>query len=403
LALLIAPAARAQPLATRNARIYPVSGPVIENGTVLVESGRIRAVGADITVPAGAQVIDARGHVVMPGIVDANARFGLRGPANEQVSEVTPEARVLDLIDPHSPDLKRALQFGVTTACVTPGTANTIGGLCAVLKTAGETRQGMTLAGAAAVRAALGEDVPAGNSGFRTFGVSESLTSIYARRPNSRMAALWELRHALFQASRAPRLAAVLKGELPLRVHARIENDIRAALTLAEEFHVPRLILDECTEGYRVADLIASRRVPVVLGPFVDPHGPAREDEEACLNNAGILAARGVPVAFGSGGADPGELRSWAAFAVRYGLQPDAALRAITLQAASVAGVSARVGSLEPGKDADLLLLDGDPLDYRTFVEKTFVNGRLVYDKERSTFFSHVLRQRLQPPAGDEK
>src|SRR5262249_59966128 len=127
----------------------------------------------------------------------------------------------------------------------------------------------------------------------------------------------------------------------------RIENHIPPALTLAQEFPVPRLILDDCTEGYRVAELIATRRVPVVVGPFVDPHGPAREDEAACLNNAGLLAARGVPVAFGSAGDDPAKLRSWAAFAVRYGLKAETALRAITLEPAAIAGVADRVGSLE--------------------------------------------------------
>ncbi|MCS6861289.1 MAG: amidohydrolase family protein [Abditibacteriales bacterium] len=393
--LVIAPSAFADTLAIRNAKIYTVSGGVIEGGTVLVGNGKIKAVGQSVAVPSDATVIDATGKVVMPGIVDANARFGVRGMSNEQASEITSSVRACCFIDPRSPHFKRVVQAGVTTACITPGTANVVGGLCAVVKTSGSTVKDITLRDAVAVRAALGADVYAGNSSFRTFG-GDALANIYARRPNSRMATVWELRQALFQAQQAmvngqknnsstinhQPLTMILKGDLPLRIHARIENDIRVALTIAEEFKLPRVILDEASEAYKVADEIAARQIPVVLGPFADPQYVSPEGAELCLNTAGILADKGVKVAFGSNGGDATQLLTWAAFAVRNGLKPDIALRAITLTAAEIIGVADRVGSIEVGKDADLLILNGEPLDVTTRIEKVIVNGRVVHGAE---------------------
>jgi imidazolonepropionase-like amidohydrolase len=400
LSLVIGHSAFADTLAIRNARIYTVSGGVIDGGTVLIENGKIKAVGQNVAVPSGATVMDATGRVVMPGLVDANARFGVRGMSNEQASEITPHVRAAQFINPRSPDFKRVVQSGVTSACLTPGTANVVGGLCAVVKTSGGNLKDITLKDAVAVRASLGVDAYSGNSGFRTFGGGDALANIYARRPNSRMATVWELRKVLFDSRLSvlgsgfsgpqnpkPKtqnlksaLADVLTGELPLRIHARIENDIRVALTIAEEFKLPRVILDEASESYKVADEIAARKIPVVLGPFGDPQTFSPEGAELCLNTAGILADKGVKIAFGSNGGDATQLLTWAAFAVRNGLKSDIALRAVTLTAAEIIGVADRVGSLEVGKDADLLILNGEPLDVTTRVEKVIVNGKVVHD-----------------------
>lgn len=376
------PARPAEVLVIRNARIFPVCGPPIDHGTILIEGGRIRAVGGGIAIPPGARVVDATGLAVMPGIVDANARFGVRGSGNEESSEVTPEARVARLINARSPEFQRALQSGVTSACVTPGSANVVGGLCAVVKTVRRDGRTALLRDGVALRAALGADTYSGNSSFRFFGFGEGLTSIYLRRPNSRMAAVWELRKALYEAKRYGSLARVLAGELPLRLHAVIENDIRAALTIADEFGLSRVVIDQGTEAYRLAGELARRKVPVVLGPFENPHGLPSESAEVCLNSAGLLAAKGVRVAFGSNGANPGELLSWVALAVRHGMNPETALRAITLEAAAVAGVDDRVGSLEPGKDADLLVLSGEPWQVTTRILKVVVDGQVVHEND---------------------
>ena len=390
---LMSSAAVAQRMAIRNVRIVPVRGDVVANGIILIDGGKIRAVGVNVAIPAGFAVLDGGGATAMPGIVDANAHFGLRDTTNEQASEVTPQFNILAQLAPRSGDFQHALSYGVTTALLGPGSANVVGGECAVVKTAGQSLRRMLLRENAGLAAALGQDTYRGNGGFFRAN-PDGLANIYLRRPNSRMGAVWELRNALDHGStsrssdrahtgslRPPdlALAAVLQGRAPLRISARIENDIRAALSTTEEFHVPRVTLEEGCEAAKVADLLSSRHVSVVLGPLYDPQSEAPEEAGQLLNTPGILADKGILVAFGSNGDDPAPLLQWAALAVKYGMKPDAALRAITLDAAEICGVADRVGSLEAGKDADLLLLSGDPLELTTHIDKVLVNGLVVY------------------------
>jgi len=378
LMVVITPAASvADTLVLRNARIFTVRSGIIERGGILIRDGKIASVGKIGAVSPGATVIDLAGKAVMPGIVDANARFGMSRD-NEEAAEVTPGIRAKTLADLNSPEMKRALQAGVTTACFTPGSANVIGGICGVVKTGGRTRAEMSRRESPAVRASLGQDVFASNNSFRGPG-GEGLANITNRRPNSRMAAVWELRKALFEADRYPALAGMLAGKVPLRIHARTENDIRVVFTLMDEFNLKRVILDDAVEAYQVADQIAARRIPVVLGPFSDPQSSTPEGTDALLNTAGLLASKGIRIAFGSNGGDPGQLLSWAALAVRNGLSSELALRAITLSAAEIAGVADSVGSIEPGKDGDLLILSGDPLQITSRVEKVIIRGQVVH------------------------
>lgn len=380
-ALSLSAACSAQRLAIRNVRILPVRGEVIESGVIVIENGRIRAIGATVAIPAGVPILEGGGATVMPGLVDANAHFGLRDTANEQASEVTPQFDILAQAAPRSGDYQRALSYGITSALLGPASANVVGGECAVVKTAGRTLKGMLVRTGAGVRAALGQDTYRGNRGFFRSS-ADSLADIYIRRPNSRMAAVWELRNALDRSAGSRDLTAVRQGKTPLRIHARIENDIRAALTISEEFHVPRVVLEEGCEAYKVAGLLAARHVPVVLGPLYDPQSTAPEGAGPLLSTPGLLAEKGVPVAFGSNSDDPAPLLHWAALAAKYGMKPEAALRAVTLEAAEICGVADRVGSLEVGKDADILLLSGDPLELTTRIEKVLVNGQVVYRAE---------------------
>jgi hypothetical protein len=291
-----------------------------------------------------------------------------------------PRSRVdiLSQAAPRSGDFQRALSYGITSACLTPGSANVVGGRCAVMKTAGKSLQRMVLRDDVGVRAALGYDTASGNGGF--FRASpDSLANIYLRRPNSRMAAVWELRNALDKAAKSPVLAAVRQGKTPLRISARIENDIRAALTITDEFRIPHVTIDEGTEAYKVADLLAARNVSVVFGPIADPQSNGPEGAGPILNAPGLLAARGVTIAFGSNADDPAPLLHWAALAVKYGLNAESALRALTQDAAEICSVGDRIGTIEVGKDADLLVLSGDPLELTTHIEKVLVNGQVVY------------------------
>jgi len=368
-------------IAIRNARILPVSSPEIPVGTVLIVNGKIRAVGASVTIPAGATIIEGVGKVVIPGLVDAGARFGLGETANEQASEVTPSIHVLEQVNRHSPELRRALQSGVTTACFTPGPENIVGGLCGAAKTYVSNGEFLPLRDNTAILAALGEDTFNGNGSFLRANAG-NLSSIYLRRPNSRMGAVFELRHALDSLKLYPELKLVRMGALPLRIHATAANDIRAAVTIADEFKVPHIVIDDCIEGYRDLDILAARHIPVVLGPLFDPQLVSPERAATVLNNAGLLSDAGVPVAFGSHGGDETQLREYAIYAVRAGMKPDLALRALTLTAAEIGGVADRVGSLQDGKDADLLILSGDPLDLTSHIERVIVNGQVVYRAE---------------------
>ena len=177
-------------------------------------------------------------------------------------------------------------------------------------------------------------------------------------------------------------LALALRDEIPIHVNARRAITIRAALKVADEYDL-QLILKECTEGYKVAEQLAERRIPVVLGPFYYyPRGMEqyREGRKVNWNNAGILANAGVKVALASG-EQPGAINMLTAaiFAVRHGMQREEALKAVTITPAEILGVADRVGSLEKGKDADIVILNGDPLNVKTRVERVILNGNTVY------------------------
>ena len=401
LALLASPALAADVVAIKAKRVHTLApgaaaaGP----GVVILRDGRVEAIGASVAIPAGATVIEA--DEVIPGLVDAGAGYGLSGEANEQSSEVTPDFRAADSIDPNDRLFAQAAQSGVTTAYVGPGGSNVIAGLGAVVKTAGAPLVAdRLLTDRSALEATIGIEPSRGNNAPRGGGP----LNLYARRPTTRMGIVWLLRRSFTDVIAAPPDAPVLEpavtaagrgilrevteGAVPIRVSARQSNDILSAFRLADELSWKRVVLEEGTEAYQVADEIARRKASVVLGPFgFEPRTSVlrQEGPDEVWSNAAILAARGIPIALQSGLASDGpRLRDLAAFAVRHGLPPEAALRAVTLGAAEVLGVASRVGSLEPGKDADLVLLSGDPLDPRSVVECVVIGGRVVYRRTDS-------------------
>jgi imidazolonepropionase-like amidohydrolase len=221
----------------------------------------------------------------------------------------------------------------------------------------------------------------------------EPPVNFYYRRPGTRMAIIWMLRKSFFDARQdeTPRededanmqlLASTLRNEIPIRVNARRALTIRAALKVADEYGL-RLTFQECTEGYKVAEQLAQKNARVVLGPFYYyPRSGAeyREGREVNWNNAGILTKAGVEVAIASGGQDGTvDILTAATFAFRYGMPREEALRAVTITAAEILGVANRVGSLEKGKDADMVILNGDPLNVLSRVERVILNGKTVY------------------------
>jgi imidazolonepropionase-like amidohydrolase len=376
-------------VAIKAGKILIISGAPVTDGVILIENGKIADIGTGIAIPEGASIIDASDSVVMPGLVDAKAIPAARGDLNEQSSEITPAFRISSGLNPQSKGLKRILQTGVTTLYIPPGGQNLICGLGVVVKPVGKTPAEMIIKDDAALKIVMGSDSTRGN---RTPWRSPPI-NFYYRRPTTRMAVSWMLRKSFFDAQQYAAshekadpamdvLSAALKGEIPIRVTVRRALDIRTAFRIADEYGL-RLILDECTEGYKVAEKISEKRTPVVLGPFYYyPRTSSQysEGRKVNWNNAGILANAGVKVALASS-METGsiDLLTAATFAVRHGMPRDEALKAITLTPAEILGVADRLGSLEKGKDADILALSGEPLAATSRIERVILSGKTVY------------------------
>jgi imidazolonepropionase-like amidohydrolase len=361
----------------------------VEDATLVVKDGKVATVTKGGAAPAG-NVVDAAGRFVTPGLVDANSAVGIGSrDLNEQSDEVTPQMRILDSLNPRDPSIRRARNQGVTAACLTPGNANVIGGMCAVVKLAGRTPQEMLVREDVGLRLALGAEPAQGNRPIRG-GLPDS---IFYRRPTTRMGVIWEIRKAFYDAMKyrdqksllpgqnggAPTvdegkeiLLRALDGKLISRFTARAEQDIRTALRMIEEFPNLRIMIDDPLEAYKVLDVIAAAKVPVVAGPPSSLVG--RDGAEARWNTITLLAERGIPVAIHSGGSAMSLVQE-AAFASRCGMSREAALAAVTSVAADVVGVADRLGALDAGKDGDFVIWSGDPLDFTTSAQAVYIQG----------------------------
>jgi imidazolonepropionase-like amidohydrolase len=378
--------------AIKAGKILTMSGSPITDGIILIKDGKITDIGSGIEIPEKASVIDAGQKVVMPGLVDASAAQPVRGDLNEQSEEITPTIRISTALDSQSKVLKRVVQTGITTLYVSPGWRNVIAGLGTVIKPTGKTPKEMIIKEDAALTLVMSMDSAYGNRIPR----SQPPRNFYFRRPTTRMAIIWMLRKSFFDTQEYAKaeekddpdlevLASALDDKIPVRLNVRRAINIRTALKLAEEYGF-QLVLDECTEAYKVAEEIAQKQVPVVLGPFYyypGSAGQSREGREVNWNNAGILTKAGVKVALTSGAQVQSiDLLTAAAFAVRHGMPGDEALKAITTTPAEILGVADKVGTLEKGKDADILILSGDPLKVTTRIENVILNGKTVYKAE---------------------
>ena len=368
-----------------------MAGPPFEDGVVLVAGGRIEAAGRDVRVPEGAERVDATGKVVLPGLVDAHVHVGVHAEGdgwagqdtNELTDPVTPHVRALDAINPADLGFADAVAGGVLTLNVNPGSGNPIGGQTAAVRSAGRTVDEMLLRAPSGLKSALGENPK------RVYGDRKQL-------PSTRLGTAAVIRDALVNAAnylakaergddpperdlRWEALGLVLKGEIPWRQHCHRADDIATALRLAGEFGY-RLVVDHGTEAVLLADQLAERGVPVLIGPLLTSRSKV-ELRNRSLANPGRLAAAGVEVGIITDHpvVPVHLLHVSAALAVREGLDPAAALRAVTIVPARVLGLDARLGSLEPGKDATLCIWSGDPLDARSRVESAWIEGRQVY------------------------
>lgn len=395
----------AQDLVIRGGEVWPVSGPPVAEGVVVIRNGRIVDVvsGGIVNAPAGVETVDATNRVVTPGFIDARTDLGVTSEgAVDRRRLVREEVRVADHLE--RPDVPGVfgmegreyavhpwLADGVTTVYVAPSPGNLVGAHGAVLKL-GDDGFGAVVDSAAALHVALGQgpldvfDVPTTRQGMVAV-LRQWLLGVRARmegRP-AITATAGEDEEVPVPASVGRDLAAVLRGERPVRFHAHAPDDIRTALRVARELEL-RAVVEGAAGAWVVADDLARAGVPVVVGPSMvglGSGGPA-EMYAHTAENAARLVRAGVPVALSTDGARGRSVTVEAVVARGHGLAADQALRALTLDAARILGVDGRVGSLEAGKDADLVVWEGDPVGTWGRAMVVVVDGRVVYRRDEA-------------------
>jgi len=386
-------------IAVRGGTVYTMTGEPIDGGTVLIEDGKITHVGRGLSVPNGYTVIDAEGFVVMPGLVSPRSYVGIgsnwrrQSHIDETSTPVVPALEVIHAVEPHAPQFSHARELGVTSALVTPGDRNVIGGRGAVLKMSGVVVDEMIVSNQAAMVVGLGRSSKREEQSPMTrMGVAALLrqTLVKAQEYMTKLETRDEDDDPLKRDLDMEALLPVLRGETPVLIHAERRDDIYTALRIADEFNL-RVILDGATDAYKLIDEIRSREIPVIVEDLFRGVGSI-EDEGFNPSMPALLSEAGIRIAFrpriNSGwytpgsGSPGGDLLEIAAFAVKNGMDAEAALRSVTIDAARIIGVDDRVGSLEPGKDADILILRGHPLLTLSVPEAVFVDGELVYSRD---------------------
>ncbi|WP_432761981.1 amidohydrolase [Saxibacter everestensis] len=367
----------------------PVAG-----ATVLLRDGKIDAVGVDLQIPDDAEVVDATGQWVLPGLLESHGHVGIdeeaEGWAGDDTNEMTDpngaRLRAIDAVNPADEGFRDALRGGITTVVVKPGSGNPIGGQTVALKVWGRIVDEMLLRAEVSVKSALGENPK------RVYGDKKQL-------PSTRQGVAAVIRDAFRDAEdyrgrrdEAQRegkhfdrdgtlevLAKVLDGDLAWDQHTHRADDIATAIRLSEEFGY-KLVVNHGTEGHLIADVLATKNIPVIIGPLFTSRSKV-ELRNRHLRNPGLLARAGVKIAITTDHpVVPIDFLIYqAAIAVKEGLDRDEALRALTINPAQMLGLSDRVGSLVPGRDADVVLWSGDPLDVTQRVRAVFVEGRQVY------------------------
>lgn len=383
-----------------NGKVHTMAGKTWQNGYVRTSGKKICDIGAMEELSGKRrqegeeedETIDVRGGWILPGLIDAHCHVGISeekwGTAgedcNETTSPVTPHIRAVDAISPMDPAFHDAISAGITSLMTGPGSSNVVGGQSVFMKVQGRNPDRMVVKGPAAMKVAFGEN-PKMNYGEKD------------KMPASRMAVAGMLREELFKAGRyrerkergniAPgeedfRMECwlpVLRGEIPLKAHAHRADDILTAIRIAKEFDV-KLTIDHCTEGHLIADDIAASGFPAIVGPDLTSRSKI-EIKNMSFKTAGVLERAGVKTAIMTD--HPVSLIQYlpicAGLSVKYGLSEEGGLRAITIHAAQVCGVEDRVGSLEPGKDADIAVFSGNPMEVFTRTLCTIVDGEIVY------------------------
>ena len=380
-------------LLIKNGHIKTMAGPDLEKGCVLIgDDGKIMTVDVDIEAP-DATIIDAQGRLITPGCVEAHCHIGLHNEAcswegrdyNETADPITPHMRAIDSINPMDEAFTNAIKAGVTAACTGPGSANVVGGTFTAIKLTGNRVDNMIIRDPVAMKCAFGENPK------RVYGQGSK------KSPTTRMATAALLRELLFKSQRyleakesgkdpsfdikLEAMIPVIRGDIPLKAHAHRADDIFTAIRIAKEFNVG-ITLDHSTDGALIADELAKENLPAFVGPslgnksklevmhkgFTTP----KVLQEAGVTISIITDAPVIPIQY---------LPMCAALAVKEGLDREEGWRAITINPAQSIGIGDRVGSLEPGKDADIVIWTADPMETvgaESFM--TIVDGKIVYE-----------------------
>ena len=380
-------------LLIKNGYIKTMAGPDLENGYVLIgDDGKILAVGENLDIPEGTQVIDAAGALVTPGCVDAHCHIGLDNEAmgwegmdyNEMVDPLTPQLRAIDSINPQDEAFELAIRGGVTTGCTGPGSANVVGGTFVAIKLHGKRVDDMIVKNPIAMKCAFGENPK------RCYGQSGK------KAPMTRMGTASLLRELLLKTKRylqdkedgknpgfdmkLEAMIPVIKGELPLKAHAHRADDIFTSIRIAREFGVG-ITLDHCTDGALIADELAKEGLPAFVGPSLGSKTKIELKNKSFTTPAALHAA-GVPFSIITDApVIPLQyLPMCAGLAVSAGLDHEEAWRAITINPARQVGIGDRVGSLEPGKDGDVVIWTADPLTtVGAEAAVTVLEGKIVH------------------------
>ncbi len=382
----------------------PVKG-LIEGGTIVFDEKKIHSIGKSVKAPKGAEVLDANGKYAVPGFIDAHCHQGLfdgtigwaGSDGNEMTKPVTPEMRGIDSFNPSDPALKEVLQGGVTTINTGPGSGNVISGEALVVKPIGsQIVDDMVVLSPSGLKVAFGENPK------RIHGAGEK------RTPSTRMGVAALLRKALTdgqnyleswkvfgknvkeakkEGKATPKpperdlgmetIAKVLKREIPLHAHSHRADDIATVVRIADEFKI-RVVIIHCTEGHKIANLLARKKIPAVVGPTLI-WSSKPETRERSFDTVIKLNDAGVKVALQTDSLTPmNYFPLLPMYAIKHGLSKEDALRCVTINPAEILGLDKRIGSLEPGKDADIIIWSDHPFEFYSKVERAFINGKEI-------------------------
>lgn len=395
-------------IAIKNATIYPIVKKPFR-GSILINRDKIADVGENISIPKEAEIIDAEGKLIFPGFIDSHTHIGLLTEGkgydwNESINPITPECRAIDAINFLDPSFKHIRSGGVTTVVTGPGSANVIGGQFSLIKTYGNSVEEMIVNPYIGLKMATGENpikVYQDDKIKTRMGVIATLrktltkTKNYMKKWDSYKKNL-DMWNNLTDREKTTKpfpiepdkdlqldtIASVLRKEVPARVHAHRADDILTAVRIAEEFDY-NIIIEHCTEGWKIADEFAKKNIPAIIGPHLIPR-TKWETKDLTMKNAIILSEAGVKVCLQM---DSFRMTKYlalnAGIIVSHGWKEEEALKSITINPAEVLGVSDRLGSIEKGKDADMSIFNGHPFDSRSYCEKTFIGGKVVWDKDK--------------------